>query len=102
MSAAPPGREGTPPGAPQVQTLACPHCGAPLTVRSMGRAVTIVCDRCHSILDAKDPQLRILQRFEAATGAEVPLIPLGSRGCSVLTKDSATLRSTTAIGTTVA
>jgi len=46
----------------------------------MGRAVSIVCDHCHSILDAKDPQLRILQRFEAATGAEVPLIPLGSRG----------------------
>jgi hypothetical protein len=46
----------------------------------MGRAVTIVCDRCHSILDAKDPQLRILQRFEAATGDEVPLIPLGTRG----------------------
>ena len=65
---------------PEVQSLACPNCGAPLTVRSMGRAVTIVCDRCHSILDAKDPQLRILQRFEAATGDEVPLIPLGSRG----------------------
>jgi len=70
----------SPPGEPQVQTLACPHCGAPLTLRSMGRAVSIVCDRCHSILDAKDPQLRILQRFEAATNAEVPLIPLGSRG----------------------
>ena len=65
---------------PQVQTLACPNCGAPLTVRSMGRAVAIVCDRCHSILDAKDPQLRILQRFQAATGGDVPLIPLGSRG----------------------
>jgi hypothetical protein len=65
---------------PQVQSLTCPNCGAPLTVRSMGRAVTIVCDRCHSILDAKDPQLRILQRFEAATGDEVPLIPLGTRG----------------------
>jgi len=46
----------------------------------MGRAVTIVCDHCHSILDAKDPQLRILQRFEAATSDEVPLIPLGTRG----------------------
>lgn len=69
-----------PPGQPQVRTLACPSCGAPLTVRSMGRAVTIVCDRCHSILDAQDPQLRILQRFKAATGEEAPLIPLGSRG----------------------
>jgi hypothetical protein len=64
----------------QVQSLNCPNCGAPLTVRSMGRAVTIVCDRCHSILDAKDPKLRILQRFEAATGDQVPLIPLGTRG----------------------
>jgi len=66
--------------APQVQSLTCPGCGAPLTVRSMGRAVTIVCGHCHSILDAKDPQLRILQRFEAATGDETPLIPLGTRG----------------------
>jgi len=70
----------SPESPPQVQSLTCPNCGAPLTVRSMGRAVTIVCDRCHSILDAKDPQLRILERFEAATDAEAPLIPLGSRG----------------------
>jgi hypothetical protein len=76
MSAVPP----SPPGAPQVQALACPSCGAPLTVRSMGHAVTIVCGHCHSILDARDPQLRILQRFEAATSEETPLIPLGSRG----------------------
>jgi uncharacterized protein DUF4178 len=67
---------GTP---PQVQSLTCPNCGAPLTVRSMGRAVAIVCGHCHSILDAKDPQLKILQRFEDAID-EVPLIPLGSRG----------------------
>ena len=65
---------------PQVQSLTCSNCGASLTVRSMGRAVTIVCEHCHSILDAKDPQLRILQRFEAATGDAVPLIPLGTRG----------------------
>lgn len=64
----------------QVQTLACPNCGAPLTVRSMGRAVTIVCGHCNSILDAKDPQLKILQRFKAATEGADPLIPLGSRG----------------------
>jgi hypothetical protein len=46
----------------------------------MGRAIVIVCDHCHSILDAKDPQLRVLQRFEAAAGGEGPLIPLGARG----------------------
>jgi hypothetical protein len=65
---------------PRVETLACPNCGAPLTVRSMGRAISIVCGHCHSILDAKDPQLRILQRFEAAMEDDVPLIPLGTRG----------------------
>jgi len=67
-------------GAPQVATLTCPGCGAALTVRSMGRAVTIVCGYCHSILDAQDPQLKILQRFEAAVGDETLLIPLGTRG----------------------
>src|SRR5579862_2326777 len=65
---------------PQVTSMTCPGCGASLTVRSMGRAVTIVCSYCHSILDAKDPQLRILQRFAAATDEETPLVPLGSRG----------------------
>ena len=70
----------SPAAPPQVQSLTCPNCGASLTVRSMGRAITIVCGHCHSILDAKDPQLRILQRFDAATAAEPPAIPLGSRG----------------------
>lgn len=79
MSAAPPNPGGTPPSEPQVQTLACPSCGAPLTVRSMGRAVTIVCGHCHSVLDAKD-QLSVLERFAAATSKDTPLIPLGSRG----------------------
>ena len=62
---------GTPPGAPQVDSLACPNCGAPLTIRSMGRAVTIVCGHCHFLLDAKDRRLRILKRFKAATEEEV-------------------------------
>src|SRR5579871_3005771 len=67
-------------GTPQVRSLSCPGCGAPLALRSMGRAVTVVCGYCHSILDANDPQLRILQRFAAATSEVPPLIPLGSRG----------------------
>jgi hypothetical protein len=75
-----PGSPPNPPGAPQVDALACPNCGAPLTVRSLGRAVTIVCEHCYCFLDAKDPRLRILQRFHDATEREVPLIPLGSRG----------------------
>lgn len=70
----------TPPGAPQVKALNCPGCGAALTVRSFNQAVTIVCDNCHSILDAQDPRLKILQKFNVRTGEDPPLIPLGTRG----------------------
>jgi hypothetical protein len=42
--------------------------------------VTVVCDHCHSILDAQDPRLTILQKFKAAVDEDPPLIPLGARG----------------------
>ena len=70
----------TPAGPPQVKSLNCPGCGASLTVRSLGNAVTIVCQNCHSVLDAQDPKLKILQRFTLSTSADPPLIPLGARG----------------------
>ena len=70
----------TPAGTPQVTSLNCPSCGATLTVRSFSHAVTIVCESCHSILDAQDPKLKILQKFQVATDEDPPLIPLGSRG----------------------
>jgi hypothetical protein len=70
---------GAPPVRPQVRALNCPHCGAALILRSFGNAVTVVCESCHSILDAKDPNLQILQTFKASTD-ERPLIPLGTRG----------------------
>jgi hypothetical protein len=69
-----------PPGAPQVKSLNCPGCGAAITLRSFRQAVTVVCDHCHSILDAQDPKLQILQKFKAATDEYPPLIPLGTRG----------------------
>ena len=71
---------GAPPIKPQVKALNCPNCGAALVVRSFNTAVTIVCEGCHSILDAKDPNLQILQRFNVATDEDKPLIPLGTRG----------------------
>jgi len=70
----------TPPATPQVKALNCPGCGAALTLRSFTQAVTIVCDHCHSILDAQDPRLTILQKFHVATDEDPPLIPLGTRG----------------------
>jgi hypothetical protein len=64
---------------PAVTGLNCPNCGAPLVRRGFEHSVSIVCENCHSVLDAKDPNLRILQQFEAQTPIR-PLIPLGTRG----------------------
>lgn len=69
-----------PTGTPQVKSLNCPQCGAAIALRSLSQAVTVVCANCHSILDAQDPLLTILQRFKVATGEDPPLIPLGTRG----------------------
>ena len=69
----------TPPK-PQAKALNCPQCGAAITLRALGHAETVVCESCHSILDAKDPNLQILQKFQVTTGEVPPLIPLGSRG----------------------
>jgi hypothetical protein len=69
-----------PSGVPKVKSLNCPKCGAPLAIRSLGQAAAVVCSHCHSILDAQDPGLKILQTFKAAVDEDPPLIPLGSRG----------------------
>src|SRR5580700_9353611 len=75
---------GTPPLSnppkPQTKALNCPQCGAAITLRALGHAETVVCESCHCILDAKDPGLQILQKFEVITGEARPLIPLGTRG----------------------
>lgn len=68
------------PPKPQVKALNCPQCGAAIVLRSLGHAETVVCASCHSILDAKDPHLQILQKFEAATNELPPMIQLGTRG----------------------
>ena len=62
-----------------VRSLNCPNCGATVILRSFGQAINVVCSGCHSILDAQNPQVQILQQFKAATKWE-PLIPMGSRG----------------------
>ncbi len=77
MNAGPPQSSAAP---AQAKALNCPHCGASLTLRSFNNAVTIVCSSCHSILDAKDPNLKILQTFEKTVETDRPLIPLGTRG----------------------
>src|SRR5882762_1151280 len=78
MSAGTPPLSGPP--KPQAKALNCPKCGAAITLRSFGQAETVVCGSCRSILDAKDPNLSILQQFEIKTSDIRPLIPLGTRG----------------------
>ncbi|PYU74136.1 MAG: hypothetical protein DMG49_05020 [Acidobacteria bacterium] len=78
MSAGTPPLSGLP--KPQAKALNCPKCGAAVVLRSFGQAETVVCGSCRCILDAKDPNLAILQQFEAATREVKPLIPLGTRG----------------------
>ncbi len=67
------------PHTPQVKALNCPSCGAPLTIRGLGHSLTVVCENCLSVLDAKDPNLQVLQKFQAQERIQ-PDIPLGTRG----------------------
>lgn len=64
----------------QARALACPSCGGEVAVRSLGHAVNVVCESCGSVLDARDPGYRVLQRFVERTSHEAPAIPLGARG----------------------
>ncbi len=64
---------------PKVAGLNCPNCGASVAMRTFGQAVSVVCPSCNSILDAKDPNVSILQKAQSAQRIQ-PLIPLGSRG----------------------
>src|SRR5712692_3728601 len=62
-----------------VKALNCPNCGAALTIRAGEHTLSVVCVQCLSVLDAKDPNLQVLQQFAAKE--RIPLlIPLGTRG----------------------
>jgi len=64
---------------PKAKGLNCPNCGAALTVRAFEHSLNVVCPQCLSILDAKDPNFRILQKYKGKERLTL-LIPLGSRG----------------------
>src|SRR5690242_17072855 len=71
--------EAPPAGRAAASALSCPSCGAPLTISAAGHTLSVVCAGCRSILDARDPNLQVLQKFEAKQLIQ-PLIPLGTRG----------------------
>jgi hypothetical protein len=61
------------------RALACSSCGAGITLQAEGWAVTVACGSCGAVLDALDPNLRVLQGH-ALRLKETPSIPLGTRG----------------------
>lgn len=65
--------------APAVSSLSCPQCGAAITLRALDQAQTVACASCGSILDARDPNLRVLQEYQRRQKF-TPQIPLGTRG----------------------
>ena len=64
---------------PAIKGLNCPSCGAAIELRAGTVTQTVVCGSCHAVLDAQDPNLRVLQQMEKRTPFK-PLIPLGTRG----------------------
>lgn len=83
-SGSPIGTTGTPvAGAPVagalVRSLSCPSCGAPIALHAAGWTQTVACASCGSVLDAADPNLRVLREARRRHRFE-PLIPLGTRG----------------------
>src|SRR5712692_2150790 len=62
-----------------VKALNCPNCGAALMIRAGEHTLSVVCVQCLSVLDAKDPNLQVLQQFQERARIQ-PLLPLGTRG----------------------
>jgi len=65
--------------APQVRTLRCTGCGAPVAVRGLQQTEAVVCGACGAALDLTDEGLRVLHVFASQVKHE-PLVPLGARG----------------------
>lgn len=63
----------------EVRTLNCSNCGGPVEIRAPEQTVNVACRHCGSILDARSPGVKVLQRVKKAQKVE-PRIPLGSRG----------------------
>lgn len=61
------------------KTVSCPNCGGSVTVRTADRAVSVVCEHCSSVLDARSEGFRVLQAAEQRMEYR-PRIPLGTAG----------------------
>lgn len=65
---------------PSGKTFSCTNCGASITVRYMGHSLRVICESCKSTLDARDENLRIIEKHFNVTKEFTPKLKLGSRG----------------------
>lgn len=65
---------------PSAKTFSCTNCGASIVVRYMGHSLSVVCEHCRAVLDARDENLRIIDTYHKATSSHQPVLALGSRG----------------------
>ncbi|QGP80374.1 DUF4178 domain-containing protein [Sphingobium sp. CAP-1] len=61
-----------------VRTLSCPACGGTIAMRAAGYTVTLACEYCGTLIDATDPDARIITRYQEMQASLA--IPLGTRG----------------------
>lgn len=62
-----------------VRGLNCPNCGSAIELRGMAWTQSVACPSCASVIDATDPNLRILAKFDQRMKVRPP-IPLGAKG----------------------
>ena len=58
--------------------VACPACGASLTLRALGQSVTAACPSCGSLIDVARPDIQLIRKYTQQT--RQLRIPLGTRG----------------------
>ncbi|HWW21635.1 MAG TPA: DUF4178 domain-containing protein [Steroidobacteraceae bacterium] len=58
--------------------IACPACGASITLRAIGQSVMIACPSCGSHIDVSRPDIQLIQKYTLVT--RNLHIPLGTRG----------------------
>ncbi|MCR9205305.1 MAG: DUF4178 domain-containing protein, partial [Halobacteriovoraceae bacterium] len=64
---------------PVLKAFNCRSCGSPVKVNVVGQTLNVVCPSCKSIIDAKDPNFKVLQESKSKK-KWFPAIPIGALG----------------------
>lgn len=64
---------------PTLKSFNCRSCGSTVNIKILGNTINVTCSSCKAIIDANDPNFKILQEGTSKRTQE-PEIPLNSRG----------------------